>query len=966
MDETRPSEERANFTAAAARLEVELKRIIQGEVRFDAGSRALYSTDASNYRQVPIGVVIPRSREDIIETVRLCHHHKIPVLSRGAGTSLAGQCCNTAVILDLSKYMNRILEINHEQRTARVEPGVVLDSLCRAALPFGLTFGPDPATHERCTLGGMIGNDSCGVHSITTGRTAANVEELEVLTYDGHIMTTGKTSSADLAAIYEQGGRKAEIYRNLVSLSERCAELVRKKYPKIPRRASGYNLDELLPENGFHVARSLVGTEGTCIIVLSAVLRLVPLPKETVLLVLGFDDFYTAADSCERILKHGPAGLEGIDDIVVGSMRKKGMKPHGLKLLPEGKGWLLIEFTGDSKDDSARKAEAVVEELQQAGTAVYPVIYKSDEEQHLVWSVRESALGATAFSPGEPPSWPGWEDSAVHPSKLGPYLRDLGKLLEEFGYKAALYGHFGDGCVHARIGFDLQSDEGLHKYRAFIEKAVRLVVGYGGSLSGEHGDGQARGELLGRMFGPELVEAFREFKNIWDPDWKMNPGKVVDARSMTDDIRLMTPLKMELGTTHFQYPLEGDFYKATLRCVGVGKCRREEGGTMCPSYMVTREEKHSTRGRARLLYEMLTGDVLKRGWKEEAVKEALDLCLSCKGCKSDCPVQVDMATYKAEFMSHYYKGRRRPFRAYLFGWLYRWSPPASHIPWAVNFLSRFPLTGALGKKIAGIAKERELPVFAAKPFTRSFTPLKRAGAAKDVILWPDTFNNYFHPRILQSAAEVLRAFGYNVRLPPTKLCCGRTLYDYGMLDEAKKTLRNVLTSLAPDIEARVPVIGLEPGCISVFRDELINLFPEDDQARKLRSQFFTLSEFIERENLTLPRLNAKALVQPHCHHKAVMGFDSDRRVMEKLGLEVELASTGCCGMAGAFGFEADHFDVSVKTAERELVPRVNQADSEIYLVADGFSCREQIRQLTGRGPVKHLVELIHLALFSEP
>ncbi len=949
-------------------LENELRSSTQGEVRFDNGSRALYATDASNYRQVPIGVVIPKDIEDVIHAVKTCHHYRVPILARGGGTSLAGQCCNVAVVIDMSKHVNKIVELDPHKRLARVEPGVILDNLRDAAEKHGLTFGPDPATHDRCTLGGMIGNNSCGVHSIMVGRTVDNVEELEILTYDGLRMRVGATRPQDIERIIQEGGRKGEIYRKLKALRDRYENLIRTRYPNIPRRVSGYNLDELLSERGFQVARALVGTEGTCVMVLSATLRLVPSFPARSLLVLGFSDIYQAADRVMDILKHKPIGLEAIDDRLVKYMRKKEMHSENVKLLPDGDAWLLIEFGGESKSEANDRAHRLADEITRGKGQIASKLFDNPLEQRMIWAVRESGLGAAARVPGEKDAWAGWEDSAVAPEKVAAYLRDLRKLYDKYGYDGALYGHFGQGCIHSRISFDLITQGGVTNYRSFINEATDLVVRYDGSLSGEHGDGQSRAEFLPKMFGNELVQAFCEFKTIWDPDGKMNPGKVVDPYRIDENLRLGADYKPWQPETHFQFPHDdGSLARATLRCVGVGKCRRESGGTMCPSYMVTREEKHSTRGRAHLLFEMMQGDIIKQDWREEHVKEALDLCLACKGCKSDCPVNVDIATYKAEFLSHYYKGRIRPAAAYTMGLIHWWASLASYMPGVANFLAQTPALGDLLKKAIGIAPERRIPVFAHQSFKQWFKGRPLSNEKKpQVILWPDTFSNYFQPNIAVAAVHVLESLGYQVLIPKGSLCCGRPLYDYGMLNLAKKLLSQILSCLEPFLLAEIPVVGLEPSCISVFRDELLNLFPENEVAKRLSQQSFLLSEFLEKKvrHYQIPKLNRKALVQGHCHHKAIVGMREEENVFRKLDLDYTILDSGCCGMAGSFGFEKDHYAISVKAGERVLLPSVREASPDTLIVADGFSCREQIAQLTDRHAL-HLAEVIDLAIRGE-
>jgi len=940
-----------------------LRRNLAGEVRFDQGSRALYATDGSNYRQVPIGVVVPRNADDVIATVALSREFGAPILCRGGGTSLAGQCCNIAVVLDFSKFMGEILEIDPGRRIARVQPGVVLDRLRNAAEKHHLTFAPDPATHDRCTLGGMIGNNSCGVHSVMAGKTDDNIEALEVLTYDGLRINVGQTSEDDLESIVRGEGRRGEIYSQLRSLRDRYGALVRQRYPNIPRRVSGYNLNFLLPENGFHVARALVGSEGTCVTVLEATCRLVESPPQRALLILAFPDIFQAADRVTEIMAHGPIGLEGIDQLLVDFTRRKGLSPEGLAMLPQGGGWLLAEFGADTIAEAESQARALVQSLGKNPNPPQMRLFIDPKEAKRVWEVRESALGATSHVPGEPFGWEGWEDSAVSPDKLGVYLRDLHKLMAGYGYRSAMYGHFGHACVHMRINFDLQSKQGIANYRRFAEEAADLVVSFGGSLSGEHGDGQSRAELLPKMFGPELVQVFREFKAIWDPDWKMNPGKVVEPYKLDENLRLGADYRPWQPPTHFQFPADnGSLADATLRCVGVGKCRREQGGVMCPSFRVTGDEEHSTRGRAHLLWEMTRRDVIQDGWQDEHVKESLDLCLACKGCKSDCPVGVDVATYKSEFLSHYYEGRRRPRSAYAFGNIDIWARLASNAPGVANLATQLPFLRDIAKFVAGISPERRIPAFAHQSFRNWFSRRKpRNLGGPQVLLWPDTFNNYFRPNTAKAAVEVLEAAGYQVVLPRASLCCGRPLYDWGMLDRAKSLLLQTLEVLQLEIENRIPVVVLEPSCAAVFRDELANLFPHDGRAQALTSQTLLLSEFLEKDNISLPKLTKRALLHGHCHQKSIMKMTDEQSVLRRMGVEVWEPAPGCCGMAGSFGFEAEKYDVSMAVGELELLPAVRRAPADCLIIADGFSCREQIAQGAHRHAL-HIAEVIQLAM----
>ncbi len=959
----------------ALELETELKREVRGEVRFDRGSRVLYATDASNYRQIPIGLVVPRDVDDVIAAVGVCRKYGAPILARGAGTSLAGQCCNVAVVFDFTKYVNRILEVDPHKTIARVQPGVVLDTLRNQAEINHLTFAPDPSTHNRCTIGGMIGNNSCGTHSLLGGKTADNVEELRILLYDGTQLTVGPTPESDLDFIVQQGGRRGQIYSKLRTIRDQYDDLIRAKFPRIPRRVSGYNLDELLPERAFNVARALVGTEGTCVVVLEAKLSLIHSPQHRVLIGLGYADAFLAADHVPVILEFEPIGLEGFEGSIVDGLRKKGAP--NLELLPEGRGILLVEFGSDDPLHAQDKALKLLERIKQVSDPPTSRFY-SKSEAKAVWHLRESGPRAAAFAPGAPLEWEGWDDAAVAPEKLGAYLRDLRKLMNEYNYRGSFYGHFGHGCIHMRVSFDLETEIGIRKYGEFVERAADLVVSYGGSLSGEHGDGQSRGALLAKMFGPELMVAFREFKAVWDPDNKMNPHKVVDAYLPTENLRLGADYKPLKPQTHFRFPDDdGSFAKATLRCIGLGACRKLDGGSMCPSYMVTLEEEHSTRGRAHMLFELLQGEVLAKDWQDEHVKKSLDLCLACKACKSECPANVDVATFKAEFLSHYYEKKSRPLQAYAFGMIDRWAQIASFAPRLVNFVNHAPGISLLLRRVLKWPKQRPIPEFSELSFQRW---AKQAGlpglegetgsdsdsptsSQKEVILWPDTFNNYFHAGTSRAAVDVLRHGGFKVLVPRGQICCGRPLYDFGMLDRAKRYLRNVMKALRKQIDSGIPMVILEPSCASVFRDELRNLFPADPRATRLRAQTFLLSEFLEHHapGFRAPQLSKKVLLHGHCHHKALMKMKDEESLLRKVGVDLQSLDSGCCGMAGSFGFEKDNYNVSLAVGERVLLPAVRQAAPETLIVSDGFSCREQILQSTGRKAL-HLAEVLQLAL----
>jgi len=952
-------------------LAEQLARRISGEVRFDTGARAAYSADASNYRQVPIGVVIPRSIEDIAATLDICRELGVPILPRGGGTSQNGQCVNIAVVIDTSKYLNRVLEIDAVARTARVEPGTVCDTLRDAAEQHGLTFGPDPATHSRCTLGGMIGNNSCGAHSVMAGKTVDNVETLDIITYDGLRLTVGPTGEDELVRIIRAGGRRGEIYGRLRALRDKYADLIRARFPKIKRRVSGYNLDQLLPENGFNVARALVGSEGTCVVTLQAKTRLVHSPRSRVILVLGFPDIYQAGDAVPDILPFKPIATEGLDERIIGGLRERGLRGADIALLPAGNAWIMIEFGAETVDEASAQANALVAHYADKPEGVLkPSSWLITDASmcERIWTIRETAASATALTihPDQPDPVVGWEDAAVDPLRLGDYLREFQALVDRHGYQTSLYGHFGDGCIHARITFDTRSVEGIKIWRSFLRAAAELVVKYGGSLSGEHGDGQAKAEFLPIMYGEELMQAFREFKAIWDPDNRMNPGKVIDPYRADENLKYGPDYRPLRPATRFTFKsLEGQgFNRAIERCVGMGKCRAHAGGVMCPSYRATREERFSTRGRARLLAEMLRGDIIHDGWRNEEVREALDLCLACKGCKSDCPTHTDMASYKAEFLHHHYLGRLRPVQAYTMGLISRWSRIASVAPRLVNLLTHTPGLATLVKFAGGVAQQREVPKFARRTFRTWFSRRRVSppGPRGRVILWADTFNNHFQPGSAAAAVEVLEALGYTVTVPKKHLCCGRPLYDFGMLDSARNQLKEILDALQDDIRAGVPIIGLEPACLSVFRDELLNFFPDDVLAQRLSRQTRLFSDFLmDISDWDAPQLGGEALVHGHCHQKSVFGMAGEMALLKRLGIRARTAESGCCGMAGAFGFNPKHYEVSIKAGEAALLPAVRAANETTMIIASGYSCREQIAQLTDRNAL-HVAEVVALAL----
>jgi FAD/FMN-containing dehydrogenase/Fe-S oxidoreductase len=903
----------------------------------------------------------------------VCREHGAPVLGRGCGTSLAGQCCNAAVVIDTSKYMNRIVEIDQEQLIARVQPGVICDHLRSAAQEHGgLTFGPDPATHDHCTLGGMIGNNSCGTHALMAGRTAENVYELDIITYDGLRMRVGATSDTELLEVIAGGGRRGEIYAKLRDLRDRYAALIRKRFPNIPRLVSGYSLDMLLPENGFNVARALVGSEGTCALTLEAKLRLVPMPPKKALVVLGFPDLGSSGDIVPLLLEHRPIAIEFFSGHVIDNLDKKHLNFGGRYILPDGKEFLIVQFGAPTPGEADEMAETLRARLARMPAGPNYKAVKDKEEQEAVWEIRRHSA-STARMPiglGGQGGWPNWEDAALAPERLGDYLRDFEKLLGKFDYDGTFYGHWGQGCIHCRIDFKFRTVDNVKQFRAFMEQAADLVVAYGGVPSGEHGDGHGRAELLPKAFGEEIISAFREFKAIWDPQNKMNPGKLVDPYPLDTHLREgadYTPINLE---SYFKFPEDNfSFMEASNRCFGIGKCRHMEGGTMCPSFMATREEKHSTRGRARLLQEMLDQGraAMKNTWKNAEVHDALHLCLACKGCKGDCPVQVDMATYKAEFLAHYYEGRVRPPAAYAMGLIPLWAPLAAQVPDLVNAVLSTPLLSDALKALGGIAPQRHLPRFAAVPFDAWWRKHARARDARagKVVLWVDTFNMYFTPEVAIAATLALEDLGFEVVVPASRVCCGRPFFDYGLLSLAQSYFKDAIHTMQPFLRDGTPIVGLEPSCVAAFRDELVNLFPNDLDAQRLSQQTYTIAEFLENKadnwQWRVPKLHKRALVQIHCHHGAVMRFKADRAVMQKLGLQVEIPDSGCCGMAGSFGYEAgDRYDVSQACGERVILPKVRETSESTLIVADGFSCRHQIEEGTHRKPL-HLAQVLRMA-----
>lgn len=948
------------MTYDVARLVRDLSTELRGEVRDDTLSKAMYATDASNYRVVPDLVVLPRDESDLLATLDLARAAGAPVAMRGAGTSMAGNALG-GVVVDVSRHLDRIVDIDPAAATATVQPGVVLTDLVAAVRPHGLTFGADPSSASRCTLGGMIANNACGAHSVAWGTTGDNVRALRVVTADGRqarvqaVTDTSPAGPPDPAI--------ADLHRALARLGEEEAMLIRRRFGTFSRQISGYALQHLLPERGVDLARLLCGSEGTLATTLEATVSLATLPRTVVLLALGFPDAVSAARSVPTVLPHGPLTMESINATLVERLPADTRRAATAAGLPPGQMWLLVEVGADDEAGARSAAADIAQEVRDAIPGATASVVTDPAAQGVLWRCRRDGTGLATRRADGAEAWAGWEDAAVPPARLGDYLSGLDELMGRYGYSGASYGHFGEGCMHMRIDFDLLSEPGARSYRSFVEQATDLVVSLGGSVSGEHGDGRARGGLLERMYGADATDLFTRVKDLWDPERRLNPRVIVDPPDVVDDLRQQGQAQHFGGRTRLAFAQDaGSFAQAQRRCVGVGKCVQSSGGVMCPSYQVTREETHSTRGRARVLFEMMEGDVITDGWRAEEVRDALDLCLSCKGCLGDCPVNVDMATYKAEFTHQHYRGRpwRRPRSHWTMGWLPALARVAGLAPGLTNRVSGSRLAGPL-KRAGGVAQSRDIPEFAPQSFTswfhREHTPARGQGRTR-ILLWPDTFTTYLSPEVGKAAVAVLEDAGYEVHLPAGQVCCGLTWVSTGQLGVAATVLRRSLDVIEPALRAGATVVGLEPSCTALFRHEAVELLAGDERAALAKDQVKTLAEALLEAPDWRPRpQDREALVQVHCHQHAVMGFDADREVMRRAGISAQIPDSGCCGLAGNFGFEAGHEDISAQIGERVLAPAVRAAPEATEIVSDGFSCRTQIGSLTPRRG-RHLAELL--------
>ncbi|HEX2072416.1 MAG TPA: FAD-binding and (Fe-S)-binding domain-containing protein [Geodermatophilus sp.] len=926
-----------------------LDRAGVGDVDGSGLARALYSSDGSLYRVLPRAVVRPRHPDELAATLAVCRELGVPLTARGAGTSIAGNAVGPGVVVDTSRHLGRVRSVDPEARTATVDPGVVQAALQTAARPYGLRFGPDPSTHNRCTIGGMIGNNACGSRALGYGRTADNVVALDVVTGAGEHLRLGPAGGGGAPA----DGVLGELHR----LVQAELAAIRTELGRFGRQVSGYSLEHLLPERGFDAARALVGSEGTLALVLGATVRLVADAPHRGLVVLGYPSMADAADATPGLLRHEPTACEGLDQRIV--QRLRDVPAAVVPDLPRGDGWLIVELTGDTVAEVAAKARAV---LADAG-AVDSLVVTDPAEAAAIWRIREDGAGLAARTGEGRPAHAGWEDAAVPVEQLGPYLRGFDALLAEHGLDGVPYGHFGDGCVHVRIDFPLgrADDGGRSAYRAFVSDAARLVAGYGGSMSGEHGDGRARSELLHHMYSPAVLSLFERVKGLFDPDDVLNPGILVRPAAMDDDIRVAAAPPLRQGLALAYRHDGGDFSAAVHRCTGVGKCRADlagTGGVMCPSWPATREEKDTTRGRARVLQEMLAPGGPVRDWRSPEVHAALDLCLSCKGCSRDCPTGVDMAAYKAEVLHQSYRRRLRPRSHYTLGRLPRWADLAARAPRAVNAVMTSRLGGRVAKWSAGVDQRRTLPPFARRTFRQAWEQRPQpSGDGRPVALWVDSFTDHFAPHVAEAAVTVLEAAGYRVQVPPADTCCGLTWITTGQLDTAQRILRRTVGTLAPLADAGVPVVGLEPSCTAVLRGEALELL-DDDAAHRLAAGTRTLAELLTGTPGWQPPSLAgvEVVAQPHCHHHAVLGWATDERLLRAAGAIVRRVGS-CCGLAGNWGVERGHHDVSVTIAEQQLLPAVREAGPDAVVLADGFSCRTQLDQLAGRRGL-HLAELL--------
>ncbi|MDV7090759.1 FAD-binding and (Fe-S)-binding domain-containing protein [Rhodococcus opacus] len=959
-----------------------LRELAEAGVSADASPRrrSEYSYDASNYRVEPLAVAFPRTVDDVVAAVAACRASGTAVIARGGGTSMAGNAIGPGLVLDFSRHMDRVLALDEEAGTVDVEPGVVLAALSREverATGGRCTFAPDPSSKNRATVGGAIGNDACGNHSVRYGRTSDHVAEIDLVTSDGARLTATETGlrATDPADSFSIT-RAETLSASLARLAQENLSTFRLELGRIPRQVSGYHLQNLLPERKFNIARAVVGSEGTWAIVVGARMKLVPKPATALLVCLGYHDVVDAARDIPAILEFSPAAVEGTDEAIVATMRHR-RGPDSVLGLPEGRAWLFVDLDGDDTEAVRAQADRLLARLAENGRLVHGRAAADPAERASLWRVREDGAGLSSRLASGGESWPGWEDSAVAPDELADYLADLRELLAEHELTGVMYGHFGAGCMHIRITYDLRSEQGREVFRTFTRQAAELVVRHGGSLSGEHGDGRARSEFLPLMYSPEMMAAFSECRRLWDPAGILNPGSMTEPDPMDAHLALAGVPQREWRTSFDLHPAHAGtdpWVHAAQGCIGVGRCRADSGGVMCPSYRATRDEKDSTRGRARVLQDMVRGArTVEEGWRSEEVREALDLCLACKACSTDCPAGVDMATYKSEFFDHYYRGRLRPLAHFSLGWLPRWLKLTGRLSGAVNAVLATPL-GKVAAASGGLTTKRALPRFAgAREWRREIADAGAHAAGEtdstdSVVLFVDTFTRGFRPEVAGAATRVLADAGHVVECSPDA-CCGLTWISTGQLGTAKKLLSKAAKVLDDGTDR--PIVVVEPSCAAALRKDLPELV-HTEQAKRVAARVRSFAAHVaERVSAGWEPSPAspppeQAVLQTHCHEYSVFGAAAQRTVLEAAGVRNVVDANGCCGVAGNFGFEANHYDVSMQVAENALAPALRATDESAAVLTDGFSCARQVDQLDPSRPGLHLAQILDPGTTTSP